>query len=481
MSMTTIDDLVRTLLGLELVNARQLGECQSHLGQAKNRPVDLLRLLEQKHCLTSYQVAKLKKGESDGLVLGRYKLLYRNAAGSFARVFRACSLDDDRTVGLKVLRQRWANDRRFVAQFRREAKLCSKLKHKNIVPIYEVGNHGEHHYFTMEFVEGGNLRDILNIRKRLSQAEASRCALDICQGLEYALGQGMTHGDLKPTNVLMSSQGVAKLVDFGLAGNEAAAGERSGDKNQQSIEYATLEKGSGASRDDPRSDLYFLGAIYYELLSGVSPFKPTKKIEERGRFERFREVTPLVGVARDVSQSAVRIVDRLMRLNPNERYQSPAEVAVDLNAAADEPTTPDVANSQPTRRQTERPATILCIESRAKQQDLLRDFLTRQGFRVLVMSDMQRGLNRLRMDPPDCTVFMGESIGHNVIDGFREAVRLSNSLPLASVLVLSRQQANWKGRLDESDAVRVLVAPVTAQQLSQEVQAALASFGKPAS
>jgi hypothetical protein len=164
---------------------------------------EILQFLERRQVLTPLQTGRILKSETDGLVLGNYKLLYRNASGSFARVFRASTLDNKQTVALKLLRERWADDPRAVASFQREARICQKFIHPYIVPILDIGSQGRFHYFTMEFVEGGNLRDFLKIRHSVSPLEATRCMYQIFQGLEYALKQGATHRDLKLTNVLL--------------------------------------------------------------------------------------------------------------------------------------------------------------------------------------------------------------------------------------------------------------------------------------
>ncbi|HUE15166.1 MAG TPA: protein kinase, partial [Planctomycetaceae bacterium] len=171
----TLEELEQLLVRLRLIEPEQVEEFRSRLPPGDDSAGELLRALESRHRLTPYQVSKLQKGDADALVLGDFKLLYRNASGSFARVFRAASLTDGRMLGLKVLRQRWAVNPRIVRLFRREAELSKKLIHDKIVPIYDVASQGDYHYFTMEFVEGGNLRDFLNIRKKLSAVEATRC------------------------------------------------------------------------------------------------------------------------------------------------------------------------------------------------------------------------------------------------------------------------------------------------------------------
>lgn len=470
-----VDELCRLLVRLELVPQHQLDLSLTQLGRRGDHPDELLKSLEHKGILTSYQVGRIEKGEIDGLVLGRYKLMYRNASGSFARVYRACDLRTGKMVGLKVLRQRWSEDSRALGEFRREAELGKALKHKNIVPIYEVGESKGQHYFSMEFVEGGNLRDFINIRKKLSPLEATKCVLDMTEGLDYAFGHGSTHRDLKMTNVLMSSQGVAKLVDFGLAG--VAEDERSdGESAQRALEYATLEKNTGAPRDDPRSDLYFLGAIYYELLSGVPPLPRTKDRFERSQYSRYLQVRPIRSLEPNLPRSVASIVDRLMQLNPANRYQSPGEVLPDLNKACTELTaggdvaTDSAADSSRASTSNNSVYTVMCIEDRHKQQDVLREYFSKHGYRVLVLSDLQRGLTRLRSSPPDCMVIMGDAIGDQAVRGYTEAQEIKGGSRVGIVLVLAEQQSSWKARLPESQSSRVVVQPVTLRELRKVVK-----------
>src|SRR5258708_2086775 len=335
MSSPKVDELCRMLVRLHLVPQHQIDVCLGQLGRKNCQTDDILKWLEHKGILTSYQVGRIEKGEIDGLVLGTYKLMYRNASGSFARVYRACDLRTGRMIGLKVLRQRWSEDRKAVAEFHREAELGKALKHENIVPIYEVGQSNGQHFFSMEFVEGGNLRDFINIRKKLSPQEATKCILDMTSGLDYAFSKGSTHRDLKMTNILMSSQGVAKLVDFGLAG--VAEDQRyDGESAQRALEYATLEKNTGAPRNDPRSDMYFLGAIYYELLTGIPPLPRSNDRFERTHCSRYLQVRPVRTLVPGIPRSVANLVDRMMQLNPVQRYQTPADALRDLRSVYSE-------------------------------------------------------------------------------------------------------------------------------------------------
>lgn len=462
----SINDLIRTLIGQRLIRREQADDALA------SRPATiekLLEVMERKQYLTSYQTGRILRGETKGLVLGHYKLLYRNASGSFARVFRAASLIDNSMVALKLLRERWSKDPETVRSFRREAKVCMRFKHRNIVPIYEVGDDRDFHYFTMEFVEGGNLRDFIRIRRKLSPIEGARCLLDICNGLQYALGLGVTHRDLKLTNVLMSSKGVAKLVDFGLAGDDVWSGRLDGDGEQRALEYAALERGSNAPRSDPRSDIFFAGAILYELISGQPAWPRTRNREERKQFSRYVNVRPLPTIDRNLPPSLTRVVDRMMKVSADARYQTPAEVVADLQHTVVElggaGTAPDQirSNGRPIDQEQ---TTILCVETRPKHQDVLREYFTNRGYRLLLTTDYVRAKSRLTSpNPPDALVVMAGAMPDPAgVCRDQKLLEQTSSLPV--FVVLSQKQA---AELESSGFVvndkRLLVQPVNLKRL----------------
>lgn len=472
--------LADQIVDLRLVTQEKMNECQQELQEHFSDDEKLIRLLERKNLITSYQASRLKSKEFEGLVLGDNKLMYQNASGSFARVYRAASLVDGRMVGVKVLRQRWAQDPDTVKMFHREAEVCKQFQHKNIVPIYDVGVQDGIHYFTMEFVEGGNLRDFISIRKKLSPSEAVKYTVDICEGLEYANRLGYTHRDMKPTNVLMSIQGVAKLIDFGLAGEDDSSG--AGEAHQRAVEYGTIEKSTGAPRNDPRSDLYFVGTILYELLCGKPPFPRTKDVEERKRPTRYSEVPSITTLEPNLSPALVRVLEKLMAYQPEERYQTATEAIQDLlevRAQLDESDSskpPVAAADIKTAAEQElqmaiAPPTVLCVESRSKHQDVLREYLTKHGYRVLILSDLDRALNRIKENAPDCVVFMEDSLGEGAIEAFNKALSMSSDL--AAVLVLSEKNASVKQTLKKTDRSRILVQPIKIRNLRNRIQKVL--------
>ncbi|MCA8988646.1 MAG: protein kinase, partial [Planctomycetaceae bacterium] len=323
--------------------------------------------------------------------------------GSFARVFRAENLDTGKMIGVKLLRNRWNQDEETIDLFRREAELGMKLTHPNIVPIYSVGTENGHHFFTMQFVEGGNLRDFVQIRKQIRPLETLKYAIDIAKGLEYALRFGITHRDLKMTNVLFTVDGVAKLIDFGLATDDELL-ERVGEGGvHHALEYSTLEKGTGAPRNDPRSDLFFLGTIMYEMLLGQPPYPRTRSREERKQIMRYRNIRPLRDALPPCPRPVAEIVDRLLHSNPEERYQSATELLHDLREVHQTLEKADRAKSSESDIDPLglKELTLMCVERRPREQDILREYFSRHGFRVLMISDVQRAAARLRSDPPD--------------------------------------------------------------------------------
>lgn len=501
MASAEVNQVCQTLLRLRLVDQRQLDECL--IGPAASSTEILLQSMERKGLITSYQSSQLKKwdGNTTRLVLGHYALLYHNASGSFARVFRAKDLNTGAMVGLKVLRSRYAKDPKSIAEFKREAELGKTLKHENIVPIYEVAHDQGEYYLSMEFVEGGNLRDFVNIRKKLSVEEATKATHDMASALQYALEKGLTHRDLKLTNVLMSTRAVAKLVDFGLAGldpnvaNEANVAEGA----QRAIEYATLEKNTGVSRNDPRSDLYFLGAIYYELLTGVPPLPRTKDASERSEFRRYANVVPARERDPTLPTGVAAVLEKLMNIDPKLRYQSAADVVSDvrqlmrdyevippLAAATSTYTSSRDATSTETRDSPVPGAAVntqpmvLCVEARLKHQDVLRSYLTKHGYRVLMFSDVNRAVARvLNGNPPAAIVIMGDGVGEASLSGFKQLCRKSSPDAVSCLLVLSEKQQKIcvAARQHVTESCRVLQQPLTLRDLHREIREGLVRTG----
>ena len=176
------------------------------------------------------------------------------------------------------------------------------------------------------------------MRKKFSAVEATKIAIDIAAGLDYAYQRGISHRDLKLTNILLSSRGQAKLVDFGLAGADEKLADESitaETLNARTIDYAGLERATGVRKDDARSDIYFIGCIYYHMLSGKPALQETRDRIQRLARSRFTSVVPIHQVCQGVPRVVVSVLNKAMSLDPDKRYQTPGQMHAEFRQAAD--------------------------------------------------------------------------------------------------------------------------------------------------
>ena len=257
----TPNQLSQRLVEVGLLEPIQVERAWSEVGGIEGSCEDLIRVLQRQELLTNLQVDRVLKGERTGYFYGKWKVLYLIGAGTFARVYRSLHRENGKVAAVKVLRRRHRNEPIQVEQFMREASVGMQLRHPNIVLINEVDADPRNPFMVMEFVEGQTLRELIKIRKRIDPKTSLSLMIDVANGLAYAGKQGVTHRDMKLSNVLVTAQGRAKLVDFGLAAladtsNEDAVADC---PSARAIDYAALERGTGVRKDDPRSDIYFLG------------------------------------------------------------------------------------------------------------------------------------------------------------------------------------------------------------------------------
>jgi serine/threonine-protein kinase len=266
-----------------------------------------------------------------GSKIGGYLILSRLGRGGMADVYAARDLQLERDVAIKVLRADLAVDRDYIARFRREAKAAARLNHSNIVQIYEVGEDGAKHYIAQELVSGANLREYVDKHGPLSAEQAIEVLFGVASALDAAATEGITHRDIKPENLMWSKAGSVKVADFGLArlGNDTD-GSRA-DLTQAGLtlgtpRYMSPEQVQGRPVD-PRSDLYSLGVTMYHLLAGRPPFEADDPLALA--FAHVNETPKPLDRARgdkDIPEWLVAIIAKLLRKDPRERFQSPAEL-----------------------------------------------------------------------------------------------------------------------------------------------------------
>jgi len=259
---------------------------------------------------------------------GRYEIIERIGGGGMALVYRAQDILLGRNVAVKILRQQFANDEEFVRRFRREAQAAASLSHPNIVSVYDVGQQDDTHYIVMEYVEGRNLNDIIKERAPLQPEEAVRIATQICDALDHAHNNQIIHRDIKPHNILIGKNGRVKVTDFGIARAVTSSTITQTGSVVGSVHYLSPEHAKGVVTGE-KSDLYSLGVVLYQMVTGRLPFLGDSPISValkhlQDGFEEPRQVNPLI------PQSLENVILRAMRKNPDERYASAREMLDDL-------------------------------------------------------------------------------------------------------------------------------------------------------
>ena len=465
--MTTpdVDTLAQQALKLGLLSESQLSEVRHEMEEAGVAPDQLVMALQRKQYLTPLQTAKLLKGDTEGFFLGGYRLLYRIKAGSFGRVYRADDPGSGMVVAIKVLRRRWSEQQRTIDLFAREGKVGLSLQHNNIVKVLSVDfDQASHQYYiVMEFVEGCNLKELLQRRKTLTPAEALRIVEDTVDGLSYAYSLGVTHRDIKPTNILISTQGPSKLVDFGLA-DIYTSDVPDDSKVYRTVDYAGLEKTTGVKPGDVRSDIYFLGCTLYEMLTGDSPLFLTPDLKARMKRERFLNAKFLSGRNGQFSPGLVHLVDTMMALNPQHRYQTPSQ----LIEAVREVQHDLGANTDSAKVAKPRERSVFVVEKNSRLQDALRESIRKLGYRVFLSSDTNVALTRFRQSPFDAVLLDAGSTGQESLRPFEQilAEAARKGRPCVGILLLSRDQSGWAKLIPSNPAVTVMVRPVTLSQVT---------------
>lgn len=469
------EQLVERASDLNLVDRRQLESVWGELGSDVSMS-DMQRVLLGRGILTNYQFDRLARGEKAGFFYGDYKVLYLVGTGSFARVYRAVEKDSGQIVALKVLRSRYSENPVQTEQFLREGRMGAKLRHANIVPIYEVFSNKRIHFLVMEFIEGQNLRDFVAARKKLSIPDAVSITTDITAGLAYASDMGITHRDMKLSNALIASNGRAKIVDFGLAAATVAAGDEEDLANPRTIDYAGLERTTGVKKDDPRSDIFFTGCMFYQMLVGESPI-PFGDRMARMNNSRFSNIKPIQDVDQNLPSFLAKIVGKAVKLDPEKRYQHQKEMLLDLRTAGQLIKSGKLDRVELADENGASPKTVMIVESSQETQDVLRTRLKKEGYRTLVMRNPSLALHRFDGDAgvADVVLFSCMGLGRGGLDAYNQFARSTATRAVPAILLLDKGQAGWKDHAETGERRVVLTMPVKMRQIRDALEHLIAS------
>ncbi len=264
-----------------------------------------------------------------------FQMLEKLGAGAMATVYKAKQLSLDRVVAVKVLPLKFSTNAEFVQRFYAEGRAAAKLNHPNIVQAIDVGQAGDFHYFVMEYVEGKTVYDDLKDGQRYDEKTALDVVIQIARALEHAHEAGFIHRDVKPKNIMITHQGVAKLADMGLAravsDREAAEAEQG--KAYGTPYYISPEQIRGEVTVDFRCDIYGLGATFYHMVTGRVPYDAPNPSAVMHKHLKA-ELTPPDHINPQLSTGIGEIIEVCMAKDPASRYASTSDLLTDLEAVA---------------------------------------------------------------------------------------------------------------------------------------------------
>ncbi|MCS6850683.1 MAG: protein kinase [Gemmataceae bacterium] len=373
MSIDSVAELVRVLQEYRLLGEEQLNQLSRTMAPRFTDPRSLARELIQRGWLTPYQINQIFLGHASGLVLGAYVLLERLGEGGMGNVFKARHQRLDRIVALKLMRKEHVNNPLAVRRFRREIQAAAQLSHPNIVTAFDADEVNGIHFFVMEYVDGIDLGRLVKETGRLPVAMACDFIRQAALGLQHAYERGMVHRDIKPANLLVAGvkgpvsgtikgpdlqdwaalQPTVKILDMGLA--RLVCANDSGESTQLTQDgrvvgtpdFMAPEQARNSHTIDIRADLYSLGCTFYYLLAGQVPFPGGTGMEKLFRHQTD-EPTPIENLRPEIPPALGGILRRMMAKQPEQRYQTPAEVAEALTSLAAEPVGPPVNSDSPT-------------------------------------------------------------------------------------------------------------------------------------
>jgi len=315
-----LSDSLNELESRRKVNPAMLRDIMVELGYITESQSERLKVSIKEHKAAAHRIPG-------------YKILGKLGMGAMAIVYKARQLSLNRPVAIKVLPKRFSENSEYVERFYKEGQAAAKLNHTNIVQAYDVGEAGGYYYFVMEYVEGKTLYDDLSAGKIYTEKEALDIIIQVAHALEHAHARGLIHRDIKPKNIMTTTNGKVKLADMGLAREttDIEAAESEAGKAYGTPYYIAPEQIRGEIDIDGRADIYGLGATFYHMVTGRVPFMAEDSADVMRKHLREKLIPP-DHINTLLSAGVSEVIEIMMAKKKEDRYNDVEELLTDLNA-----------------------------------------------------------------------------------------------------------------------------------------------------
>jgi len=336
---TNVDSILgRMVVEKNLCTDTEIQECidvMKNLAR-QDKPHSLGDALLAKGYVTETQIKRMNRTIEEARPTHRipgYQILEKLGSGAMATVFKARQLSLDREVAIKVLPKRLSENPEYVERFYKEGRAAARLNHNNIVQAIDVGQASGYHYFVMEYVKGKTVYDDLSKGRTYSETESLDIIIQIAESLQHSHERGLIHRDVKPKNIMITKDGVAKLADMGLAreAEDEAAAQMEAGRAYGTPYYISPEQIRGELDIDYRADIYSLGATFYHMVTGKVPFEaPTPSAVMHKHLKEA--LVPPDHLNPNLSVGVAEVIEIMMAKKREDRYSSASVLLEDLRA-----------------------------------------------------------------------------------------------------------------------------------------------------
>jgi serine/threonine protein kinase len=476
----SIDQAADSILRAGILDDTSLSAARHELEDAGTPPDggQLLDYLTKSGRLTSFQARRVAQGRSGELLLGNYILLSRIGRGGMGAVYKALHRRMKRIVAVKTIRKGLATAE-FITRFRREIEAAARLTHPHIISAYDADECELGDFLVMEYVEGSNLRQIVEKTGPLSLRDAVTVLRQTAQALSFAHLQGVVHRDIKPANLMRDVNGVTKVADLGLArliepggAKDTGSGLTQAGVVAGTVDYLPPEQANDSSTVDHRADIYSLGCTFFHILTGERPFGGGTVLE---RILAHRDVKPpsLAEHVGDATPELDAIFQKMLAKSREDRFQSMDEVL----AALDEALPEDGSSVSNIAIRTAQETTVLIVEESRLQAGMITKLLRSLDIDdVHVASNAAEAIDKLAALPAHVVLVSSELAdmsGLQFVERMRDEIRWARTPAL--VMASSPLPEPVKGAIRRKGSTGLIQKPFDAPQLKKAIDKLLTS------